>query len=120
MAKVEKNYIERGEQNVVVAWFNLAYPNELLYCIPNQLVRGKLQAIHMKKQGLVAGIPDLCLACPSKTHHGLYIEMKRPKGVTSKEQKNIIAHLISKGYAAYVCNGFEEAQKIIVAYMKNT
>ena len=74
-------------------------------------------AAKQRKEGLLKGLPDLCLPYPQKKYHGFYIEMKRVKGgVVSPEQLDIIKQLEQQGYYVAVCRGFEEAKKEIDNY----
>lgn len=47
----------------------------MLYAVPNGGRRDKAEAAHLKRQGVRAGVPDLCLAVPKGKYHGLYIEL---------------------------------------------
>lgn len=115
--------IETMEQEALVKWFKLAYPNEIMFCIPNQLVRGERHAIAMARSGVVGGIPDLCIPVARKGCHGLFVELKRPqvfggpKGVVSAKQKAVIHYLISRDYAAIICWGWVDAMEQITEYM---
>lgn len=114
---------ERNEQEALIEWIGLQYPKELLFCIPNQLIRSCAQARNMARSGLVSGIPDLMLAKAVKPYHGLFIELKRPKkpgcqnAIVSKSQKAILLHLLSRGYLCEVCFGFDEAKIVIENYL---
>lgn len=80
------------------------------FAIPNGGKRTMVQAVKMKRTGLVAGIPDLCIPVPRSPYHGLFIEMKRVHGGTvSENQKYWIARLKELGYQAVVCAGYDEA-----------
>lgn len=116
MAKT-KGLSEREEQRALVAWFKWQYPNELLFAIPNQLVRGKLGALVACRDGVVAGVPDVMVACSRCGLHGLFIEMKSCEGRVSIEQARIGDLLCEKGYLAVVCYGFEEAKSVVSRYM---
>ena len=92
--------------------------NIFFYAIPNGGSRNYYEAIAMKKAGLLAGVPDLCLPMASKGKHSLYIEMKRKSGgVVSESQKTVMERLNEFGNHAVVCRGFEEAQKVILDYL---
>lgn len=84
------------------------------------------QAIKLKAEGMRAGVPDLFVPWPARdgdgriTCPGLYIEMKRP-GVTassvSPEQRVFIAFLRAAGYRVEVCYCWQQAARLIVAYL---
>lgn len=112
---------ESQEQILVMEWAELMkvkYPElEALHHIPNGGMRNIITAVRMKKEGVKKGVPDLCLPVPKNGYHGLYIEMKRQKGLASKEQGWWIEFLTKHGYRAKVCNGFEEAKKVLLNYL---
>ena len=122
-ARKSSRQIEKQEQDALVEWFRMAYPDCLLFAIPNQLVRGPYQGASMVRGGLVVGMPDLMLAVGNKTYHGLFVEMKRPArwdckaGELSVAQQDILRRLNDAGYLALVCYGFDDAQRAIVDYM---
>ncbi len=110
---------EDQEQAWLVAWFRNTYPDLRIFAIPNGGGRSKNQGMILKATGVSAGVPDLMIPAPSGQHHGLFVEMKtQDGGRVAKDQKNWIAFLVSQGYRATVCNGFEEAKEIIECYLK--
>ncbi|MBO5449790.1 MAG: VRR-NUC domain-containing protein [Ruminococcus sp.] len=91
---------------------------DFLHAIPNGGYRNKTTAAKLKAEGVKPGVPDICLPYPVGEFHGLYIEMKRESGGRlSDRQKIWIAYLQSQNYAACVCNGFEEARDVLLAYL---
>jgi hypothetical protein len=116
---------ERSEQEALITWARIVYPDELLFAIPNSLVRTCVQARNMARSGLRSGVPDLCLAVARKGYHGLYIELKRtpekgqPKGQVTAKQREIIDHLNSRGYLAKICYGWDSARETISEYMES-
>lgn len=63
----------------------------MLYAVPNGGRRDKAEAAHLKRQGVRAGVPDLCLAVPKGKYHGLYIELKVGNNKTSEHQDKLVA-----------------------------
>jgi hypothetical protein len=108
---------EANQQELVIKYLRLAYPN-LLYCASAGGMRTSyLQAIKMKRTGYVKGFPDLFIYEPRNEYNGLAIEMKKEKGgVASPEQKRWQEQLRNRGYASYICKGSEEAIKVIDEY----
>lgn len=101
---------ESTEQTRLFQWARMQqgrWPElRLLYHIPNGGSRHRLEAIHLKQQGVRAGVPDLCLPVARDGCHGLYVEMKRSKGGrVSPEQ-------------VAVCQGWEMASEVILRYLK--
>ena len=117
------------EQIEVVEW--MRKNNVLHYAIPNGGKRHVKTASDLKKQGVSAGVPDLCIPIPNDNYHGLYIEMKRrPKilksgnrsytnSTVSISQTEWINILNLSGYCAVICYGSDEAIKVIKEYLEN-
>ena len=115
---------EAQEQTALFRWAEIVgktHPElRLLHAIPNGGSRNPIEALHLKQQGVKAGIPDICLPCARGGRHGLYIELKRRKGGrVSDEQREMIKALTAQGYRAEVCKGWEEAARIITEYLSN-
>lgn len=116
--------IEHAEQVLLMQWWALAHqqfgvPEQLLFAIPNGGERNIIVAARMKKEGVRAGIPDLFLAVPKGGFHGLFIEMKKPKGGrVSKNQSSMMKLLSEQGYSAKVCCGWVEARAEIERYLR--
>ena len=115
---------ESGEQQALVDWANAMiatgkYPDLYwLFAIPNGGLRNKATAIKLKREGVRAGVPDLCLPIPRRNYHGLFIELKVGRRQPSEQQGEWIRHLMRKGYRVCVAYGFEDAQLALVEYLK--
>lgn len=114
---------ESAEQTRLFQWARMQqerWPElRLLYHIPNGGSRHRLEAIHLKQQGVRAGVPDLCLPVARDGCHGLYVEMKRSKGGrVSPEQVAWMDALKAEGYMVAVCQGWEMASEVILRYLK--
>ncbi|MEA4927558.1 MAG: VRR-NUC domain-containing protein [Candidatus Limiplasma sp.] len=114
---------ESIEQTRLFQWVRMQqgrWPElRLLYHIPNGGSRHRLEAIHLKQQGVRAGVPDLCLPVARAGCHGLYVEMKRLKGGrVSPEQLAWMEALQAEGYMVAVCQGWEMASDVILRYLK--
>ena len=127
LCKEKRN--EHEEQKEVVEY--LRTQKILFYAVPNGGKRHIKTALNLKEEGVVAGVPDLCICEPNKYYHGLYIEMKqRPKTLKSgkKSYRGISAsdtqrvwhqELRHRNYACVVACGADEAIKVIEKYMEN-
>jgi hypothetical protein len=73
----------------------------------------------MKQEGLLSGVSDLFLMKANKHFYGLFIEMKARGGKVSDQQRYFIEQAIANGYAAYVCYGFDDAQTVILEYLRD-
>jgi hypothetical protein len=89
----------------------------LLWAVPNGGLRNIRVAMKLKAEGVIPGVPDYMLAIPSPTHHGLFIELKAPKGRLSTEQDQMLVLLGSRGYKCVVAYGWEHATQAISEYL---
>lgn len=81
--------------------------------IANQRQTSPAQGAKLKRMGVVAGVADLFLPRSNGKFHGLFIELKSPKGIVSDAQAKFISRMKMEGYAAHVCHSSEEAIKLI-------
>lgn len=116
------NHPEADAQMAVVAWCRLqGYPHDRLYAIENERkTLSPQQAGRRTKMGVRAGVCDLCLPIARHGFHGLYVEMKSPKGKTSEFQEQFIKEVLQEGYYATVCHSADEAIKILMNYCTPT
>ena len=110
---------ESKEQQTLVEWFRMQWPRELIFAIPNGGSRNIVEATQLKRSGVLAGIPDLCVPYPKEPYHALYVEYKTLKGKPSSAQLLVIEYLRMKGYKAVICYGLEEAMEVVKAYMES-
>lgn len=106
-------------QQACVKWFRLQYAEFALclFAIPNGGRRDKITASILKGEGVLPGVADLFLMVPSNDYHGMWIEMKTPKGRQSDSQKDF--ELISKnqGYEYRIAKTLDEFQFAINDYL---
>lgn len=112
---------ESEEQAALFEWAGYnrgAYPEfALMYHIPNGGSRNKIEAANLKRQGVKAGVPDICLPVARGKYHGLYIELKVDKNKPTQNQIEWADRLNAQGYLSLVCYGFDEARKAILKYL---
>lgn len=89
----------------------------LLYHIPNGGKRGKIEAARLKGMGVKPGVPDYHLPVARGGYHGVWIELKAPRGRTSEEQRQWITDLRTQGHLAEVCVGWIEAKHVLQRYL---
>jgi hypothetical protein len=113
---------EATEQEALITWCGWQQPKhpelKLIYHVPNGGSRNALEAANLKRQGVKAGVPDLCLPVPKNGFHGLYIEMKYGRNKTTEQQKEWLEELAAQGYFTAVCYGAEEAERLIASYLQ--
>lgn len=125
---------EAQTQAALMQWWAMAHrgfklPESLFFMIPNgsyfgggKTARGVplavIRAANAKRQGLRPGVPDLFLAAARGKYHGLFLELKRDRGgVISREQLILCGELIDQGYCVNVARGFDDAVRIVTAYL---
>lgn len=115
--------LESQEQEALFRWARLnvkRYPElAVLHHIPNGGGRTPWEGRALKRRGVLAGVPDICLPAPRNGHGSLYIELKRvgEGGSTSQAQKRVIEALRAVGNKVHVCEGWESAKEAIVQYL---
>ena len=113
---------EANEQAALFSWAEFIkgkHPEiSLLYHIPNGGSRNRFEAANLKRQGVKAGVPDLCLPVARGGYHGLYIEMKFGSNKTSGNQDNWLKALRVQDYCAVVCYGWQEAAETVIKYLE--
>lgn len=113
---------EAMEQEALFSWATCMehiFPElSLLYHIPNGGRRDHAEAVNLKRQGVKAGVPDICLPVARGGFHGLYIELKAGDNKPTAKQKEWLANLRAEGYKATVCNGWDAARDTILNYLK--
>lgn len=80
-----------------------------LYAIPNGGERNKAVAAKLKAEGVKAGTPDTHLPVACGQYHSLYIEMKKPGGTVSPDQRDRFDRLTRNGNCVFVCYTWTEA-----------
>lgn len=108
---------EHTHQAALVAWFRRNYPGDRIFAIPNGGWRNINTAKKLKIEGVARGVPDLFVPTPRRGKHGLFIEMKTPKGRATPQQRDWLEFLSEKGYEAVLCYGWEDAREKVIEYM---
>ena len=122
--QLAKSGTEAAHQTALFCWAALPeviskYPAlKLLFHIPNGGTRNKIEAGHLKAQGVKAGVLDLFLPVPCGRFHGLWIEMKAGKNTTSLAQEYWISELSKQGFAVSVARSWVEASQHLIYYLE--
>lgn len=113
---------EGGAQEALFSWCDIQRGKyqelRLLYHVPNGGKRDARTAMVLKRQGVKAGVPDLCLPVSRGGYHGLYIELKVGKNKPTDHQREWLSDLRQQGYAAVVCYGWENAAETLADYLE--
>jgi hypothetical protein len=97
----------------------IQYPElELMYAIPNARKTTVSGLIYMSKEGLRAGVPDICLPVPRGGYGALYIELKMPGNKPRPNQKWWLDALQEAGNKALCTDDIRVAQDCIIRYIK--
>jgi len=100
---------EHEEQREFVSWWRKTRPETLIFAVPNGGYRSPQTAARLKVEGVIPGIPDLCVP---RGPGGLpiWIEMKRSKGgKLSAAQRSVIDYLRAAGHSVIVAHGCDDA-----------
>jgi hypothetical protein len=121
---------EKDIHKQVCTYLKLVYPS----CVFNTDLSGiRLtlgQAVRLKSLRSFRGFPDIAIFEPRNGSHALFIELKREgerlikkngeyASEHIKEQVDCIGMLRERGYSAVMVSGFEQAKKVIDAYLKS-
>lgn len=121
--------LESIEQKMLFVWWRLegarrfGLPPCCLFAIPNGGRRDAVTGARLKAEGVHPGIPDIFLAVSDQLHHGLFIELKRPKGPgvskgrPTRAQLEVMQALTARGYCCKVAYGANEARQVIERYL---
>ena len=108
-------------QQSCIKWFQLQHralwDDGVLFHIANEGIRLGGQGRRTKREGIVRGVADLCLAMPRHGYGALYIEMKRPDRYQSPEQRTWQKNIERHGNKYVVCKSLDEFITIINRYL---
>ena len=115
--KVSESQIQQS----CINWFKAQYPrlwqDGVLFHIANEGVRLGGSGNRAKKEGLVRGVADLCLAMPRKGVGALYIELKKPGCYQRPSQKTWQESMEKHGNKYVVVKSVESFMRVIKEYL---
>jgi hypothetical protein len=76
------------------------------------------EAVHLKREGLRRGVPDVHFTYPSGPYAGMWIEFKYGKNKPTLEQDAYLKCLSILGYSVHICYTWETAKLAIMEYLK--
>lgn len=111
------------ELQVAVVTRSLAHAEKhpeilLLHAIPNGDFRGWGTGTKLKAEGVIPGVPDLCMPVARGGFHGFYLELKKSGGRVKEEQWEFMEALHAQGYFVRVTNHLQTALDIITNYLE--
>jgi len=89
----------------------------LLHAIPSGDWRGWGVGKKLKAEGVIPGVPDLCLPVARGGYHGLYMEVKKSGGHVRADQWEFMNSLCQQGYFVRIANHLGVALEIIENYL---
>ena len=119
-AKKKITHHESDIQKNCVRWFRFAYPQLIIFSIPNGGSRNVIEAVRLKDEGLLAGVSDLFMPKPNKNYAGLFIEMKAPGGKPTLSQVHFMEKMLSLGYDCKICYSFDDFRSTIDNYLADS
>ena len=117
---------ENQEQRALVTWLRYHQRLNKYFCkFNNEGKRTAAQGFNLKLMGLIPGATDLIIFYPTRTYHGLFLEVKRNKRYSPSErrtntwlaQEEFIENVKSVGYEGKFCYGCIDGINIIESYL---
>ena len=118
--KRKRKSIEHIDQVKVVQHFRAFYPDIIIAAIPNGGDRTASERVRLHSEGVLAGMPDLCVLEAKNGFHALFVEMKTKAGVVSAKQSAVGLQLNAKGYRSVVARSAADAIKTIEDYLNGS
>lgn len=124
-ASIAKNKQKHApEKQIQAEFFNWIFNHEKEFPIlkwvfhtPNGGFRHISVAAQMQREGVRAGVSDICVPAARKGFNGLFIEMKTTVGVLSDNQKEFLEFVKNENYKTAVCRSAREAADILIEYL---
>ena len=116
--KLPRSNLEHRIQSALVkAARDFLSPDQLIIGIHNGGNRSAITGAILKREGALAGVPDLFLAVARGRYHGMFIEVKTPKGRVTEKQAEIMETLADAGYYVRVVRTTQQGINAIKKYM---
>ena len=109
-------HIEEDIQSSCVQWFRLTYPRYVIFACPNGGSRNRLEAINMKRSGVLAGVSDLIIIAERAI---LFVEMKTKTGRQEESQKVFQSNVERLGFEYKICRSLADFQLSVESWLKN-
>jgi hypothetical protein len=103
-----RRYAESETQRAVHQYLSWSLPPDAVhFAIPNGLMRSQKARARAQGEGVMAGVPDLCVI-----HRGraIFIELKSGRGVMSPAQRSMAQRLVYAGAAVCCCRTVPEVE----------
>lgn len=92
-----------------------------IFAIPNGGKRGAKAAAQAKAEGILKGVSDIIIFCPSGDgrYHGAALELKAPDGKLRPAQAEFLERSHCVGMLARVIRSFDDFQKVVEGYFRS-
>ena len=90
----------------------------MYYSVPNAARRSKASAAHLKRTGMRAGVPDICLLFPRGRI--VFVEVKTPKGRHSPSQREWQERANGLGHTVLTARSVDDIHDIVKAMEAGT
>jgi hypothetical protein len=108
---VKRRNTETAIQRAVLDILRLCGVPDLFFCaIPNGGKRNLIEAVNLKRSGVVAGVPDLLLVADGRVS---FLELKQPRGRLSPVQAAAHAQLRRAGARVETSYGLDHAVEVL-------
>lgn len=120
MAKYLQNgaISERVIQKSIVSYLRWRGYSSYIIQIYNEGAGMRDRARESYAMGIRPGASDLFIMVARKEKHGLFLELKSENGKVSEHQKKFLQDAKEQGYETGVAWSFDEARKIVDAYLE--
>lgn len=113
------------EHDAQVALFDVLRLNErrypqlaFIFAVPNGGLRNPITARDLKREGVKAGVSDICIPIASRGYGAAWIEMKAGKNKCTPEQLAFLNFVSGQNHASKICYSDLEAIEFIEWYLK--
>lgn len=111
---VEPPLTERNIQRIILAALARDYPQGISYHCPNGGQRNAREGAELRKDGVLAGIPDLGVIRPNGRIG--WLEVKTDIGVLSNVQANLHTKMLPLGHHVYIIRSLNDIFLIIESW----
>ncbi|SEA79970.1 VRR-NUC domain-containing protein [Prevotella sp. tc2-28] len=109
-------HLEGDIQEACVKYFRYAYPNYIIFSVPNGGTRNSREAVQLKREGALAGVADLVVVIEGAV---LFVEMKTKNNKQQESQKVFQKNVERLGHQYSVCHSLQEFQLAIERFIKD-
>lgn len=106
-------------QCAMINYFRMCHRGKIIFHIPNGEHRDAVTGARLKRAGVLAGVPDLCIPYANNDHTHLYVEVKTSKGRPSDKQIAVIKELQEGGARVEIVRSVKEFIDLVEEYFNN-